>query len=69
MDRRHVTFMYSYPNYLPMKPSDVRNIRSRLEGYAFDDVFGFTWGRNIIGGAQDPFPDPLLFHVPSPKGS
>jgi glyoxylase-like metal-dependent hydrolase (beta-lactamase superfamily II) len=52
MDRRHVTFMYSYPNYLPKKPSDVRAIRSRLEGYAFEDVFGFTWGRNIIGGGR-----------------
>ncbi|HTA64706.1 MAG TPA: MBL fold metallo-hydrolase, partial [Xanthomonadaceae bacterium] len=24
LDRRHVTFMYSYPNYIPMKASDVR---------------------------------------------
>lgn len=48
-DRRHVTFMYSYPNFVPMKPSDVRGIRSRLEGYQFDDVYGYTWGRNILG--------------------
>jgi hypothetical protein len=52
MDGRHVTFMYSYPNYVPMKPSEVRGIRSRLEGYAFEDVYGFTWGRNIIGGGR-----------------
>jgi hypothetical protein len=52
MDRRHVTFMYSYPNYWPMRPSEVRRIRSCLQGYAFDDVFGFTWGRNIIGDAR-----------------
>jgi hypothetical protein len=53
LDRRHVTFMYSYPNYIPMKPSDVRSTRARLEGYAFQDVFGFTWRRNIIGGARE----------------
>ena len=53
MDRRHVTFMYSYPNYLPMKPSDVRTMRTRLAGFDFADVFGFTWGRNIIGGGRD----------------
>ncbi len=53
MDRRHVTFMYSYPNYLPMRAADVIAIRSRLQGYRFDDVFGFTWGRNIIGGARE----------------
>jgi glyoxylase-like metal-dependent hydrolase (beta-lactamase superfamily II) len=51
-DRRHVTFMYSYPNYIPMKPSDVRAMQARLEGLAFDDVYGFTWGRNIIGGGR-----------------
>lgn len=52
LDRRHVTFMYSYPNYVPMKPSDVRRMRSLLEGYEFEDVFGYTWGRNIIGGGR-----------------
>jgi hypothetical protein len=52
LDRRHVTFMYSYPNYIPMKPSDVSGMRSRLQGYDFEDVFGYTWGRNIIGGAR-----------------
>jgi hypothetical protein len=51
-DRRHVTFMYSYPNYIPMKPSDVRGMQSRLARYAFEDVFGYTWDRNIIGAAR-----------------
>ncbi|HEU0307534.1 MAG TPA: MBL fold metallo-hydrolase [Lysobacter sp.] len=51
-DRRHVTFMYSYPNYMPMKPSDVRHMQALLDGYDFDDVFGYTWNRNIIGGAR-----------------
>jgi hypothetical protein len=53
MDRRHVTFMYSYPNYVPMKTSDVRAMRTRLAGFDFADVFGFTWGRNIIGGGRE----------------
>ncbi|HEV7914018.1 MAG TPA: hypothetical protein VGP22_09640 [Albitalea sp.] len=51
-DRRHVSFMYSYPNYIPMKPGDVRQMRTLLEGREFDDVFGFTWGRNIVGGGR-----------------
>ncbi|WP_395644640.1 MBL fold metallo-hydrolase [Terricaulis sp.] len=51
-DRRHVTFMYSYPNYIPMKPADVRAMRDRVAPYAFDNVFGYTWGRNIIGGGK-----------------
>jgi glyoxylase-like metal-dependent hydrolase (beta-lactamase superfamily II) len=52
LDRRHVTFMYSYPNYIPMKAGDVRAMRSRLASFAFEDVYGYTWGRNIIGGAR-----------------
>jgi hypothetical protein len=52
LDRRHVTFMYSYPNYIPMKPADVRGMRERLQGVEFEDVFGYTWRRNIIGGAR-----------------
>lgn len=53
LDRRHVTFMYSYPNYIPMKTSDVRDMRARFAEYEFEDVFGYTWGRNIIGGARE----------------
>ena len=53
MDRRWVSFMYSYPNYIPMRPAEVRSMQSRLAAYAFEDVFGYTWGRNIIGGARE----------------
>ena len=51
-DRRHVTFMYSYPNFIPMAPEAVRSMRDRLADCAFDDVFGYTWGRNIIGDGR-----------------
>lgn len=52
-DRRHVSFMYSYPNLIPMKPADVRTMRERLAPFHFDDVYGYTWGRNIVGGARE----------------
>jgi len=51
-DRRHVTFMYSVPNYIPARPDCVMEIRRRLEGLAFDDVYGYTWGLNIRGGGR-----------------
>jgi hypothetical protein len=51
-DRRHVSFMYSYPNLVPMKPADVVRMRQVMEGRAFDDVFGYTWGRNILGAGR-----------------
>jgi glyoxylase-like metal-dependent hydrolase (beta-lactamase superfamily II) len=51
-DRRHVTFMYSYPNAIPLHPDAVHVMRDRLKGYAFEDVYGFTWNRNIKGDAR-----------------
>lgn len=52
MDRRHVSFLYSYPNNLPMRTTDVRAMRTRLQGLEFEDVYGYTWGRNILGGGR-----------------
>ncbi len=51
-DRRHVSFMYSYPNHIPMHPDAVRGIQRRLARFAFADVYGFSRGRNIIGGGR-----------------
>lgn len=51
-NRRHVSFMYSYPNHIPMARRDVAGIRERLRDVAFDDVYGYTWGRNILGGGR-----------------
>ena len=47
-NRKHVSFMYSYPNAIPMHPDDVTHIRSLLRGRAFDKVYGYTWRRNIV---------------------
>jgi len=51
-DRRHVTVMHSVPNYIPVGPGTIRDISDRLMGLDFDDVYGFTWGPDIIGGAR-----------------
>jgi hypothetical protein len=52
MDRRHVSFMYSYPNLIPMRTRDVRSLRARLSGYDYADVYGYTWGREIVGNGR-----------------
>lgn len=51
-DRRQVAFMHSVPNFMPMKPSAVRRMRALLSPLDYDDVYGFSRGRNIIGGAR-----------------
>lgn len=52
MDRRHVSFMYSYPNYLPLGAAAVRRIAAAIAPLAFDRIHGAWWGRNIETGAR-----------------
>ena len=35
-----------------MHPGHVETIRARLDGLAVDDIYGFTWGLNILGDAR-----------------
>jgi len=46
-DRRYVSFMYSYPNLIPLPPSRVRAIAAALEPFAFETIHGAWWGRVI----------------------
>jgi hypothetical protein len=51
-DRSHVSFMYSYPNLVPLPAETVRDIAARLEPYAFDALYGAWWGTVIGAGAH-----------------
>jgi glyoxylase-like metal-dependent hydrolase (beta-lactamase superfamily II) len=46
-DRRYVSFMYSYPNYIPLNARTVRNIVAAIEPYAFDRLHS-SWSGNIV---------------------
>lgn len=39
-DSRFVSFMWSYPNYIPLDASSVRRIADAVEPYAFDKIYG-----------------------------
>ena len=51
-NRQHVSFVHSVPNHLPMHRDAVDGIRRRLHGLEIDDIYGFTWGLNIIGDGR-----------------
>jgi hypothetical protein len=55
MDRRFVSFMYSYPNYMPLNAAAVRRIAAAVEPLAFDSIYGAWWGRNIASRAKAAF--------------
>jgi glyoxylase-like metal-dependent hydrolase (beta-lactamase superfamily II) len=49
-DRRHVSFMYSFPNQIPLPASAVRRAAAAVEPYPFERIYGAWWDRVI---AQD----------------
>ena len=42
-DRKHVSFMYSYPNYIPLPASAIERIMRAVEPFEFDRVYGAFW--------------------------
>jgi hypothetical protein len=54
-DRRHVSFMYSYPNYIPLGASAIQRILQAVAPFSFDRIYGAFWdmvieddGRKIV---------------------
>jgi hypothetical protein len=46
-DRKHVSFMYSYPNLIPLDAGAIRRIVDTVRPLAFDAVYGAFDGRTI----------------------
>ncbi len=51
-DRRWVSFMWSYPNLVPLPAATVRRMVGKLEPYQFDRVYGAWWGRVVDGDGK-----------------
>jgi glyoxylase-like metal-dependent hydrolase (beta-lactamase superfamily II) len=52
-DRRYVSFMYSYPNYIPLNAAAVTRIVNALEPFAYDRIFGGWWHSILASGAKN----------------
>lgn len=52
-DRRWVSFMYSYPNLVPLPADQVRHMAAAVEASVFDRIYGAWWGRNILTDAKE----------------
>src|ERR1700756_4848291 len=48
-DRRFVSFMYSYPNFIPLDGQTVRQIVMKLEPYRFAKLYG-AWPKFALEG-------------------
>ena len=49
-DRGWASFMWSYPNLIPLDERTVREIARTVGRFEFDRVYGGWWGRVIVGG-------------------
>jgi glyoxylase-like metal-dependent hydrolase (beta-lactamase superfamily II) len=52
-DRKTVSFMYSFPNCIPVNAAAVRRIVDAVEPYQFDQIYGGWFGRNIKKNAKE----------------
>lgn len=52
-DRRFVSFMYSYPNQIPLNAQKVSRIVSAIEPYAFEKLYGGWWTSIVASDAKN----------------
>jgi len=51
-DRRHLSFMRSYPNLIPLGAAAIDRILETLEPFSFDQIYGGWWKANIPADAK-----------------
>jgi glyoxylase-like metal-dependent hydrolase (beta-lactamase superfamily II) len=52
-DRRWVSFMYSYPNLIPLGAKSVRHVVEALKPFSFDRVYGGWFDRVVLEDAKN----------------
>lgn len=52
MDRRYVSFMYSYPNIIPLPAEQVEQIAATMRRYPFERLYGAFGGLNVLHGSD-----------------
>ncbi|KAK9843190.1 hypothetical protein WJX74_008422 [Apatococcus lobatus] len=48
-----VSFMYSYPNLIPLPSKEVARMRDQLAAWKFDKIYGAFKGQHVEAGAWD----------------
>ena len=50
MDPKQVSFMWSYPNYIPLNAPAIRHVKECLDRLDFDRIYGafFIRGKGIV---------------------
>lgn len=52
-DRRYVSFMYSFPNLIPLSPAAVRRVVVAVEPFAYDRIYSAWWEKVTFSDAKN----------------
>jgi hypothetical protein len=52
-DQGWVSFMYSYPNLMPLPAGEVARIRDEVKRWPFERLYGGWFGRTLQADAQN----------------
>lgn len=59
-DRKHVSFMYSYPNYIPLGALAIERIVKAVEPFEYERIYGAFWdmvisedGKAVVGRSAE----------------
>jgi glyoxylase-like metal-dependent hydrolase (beta-lactamase superfamily II) len=52
-DRRYVSFMYSYPNLIPLSTAAIQKILDAIEPFSFDRIYGGWFDRVVTRAAKN----------------
>jgi hypothetical protein len=53
MDRKHVSFMYSYPNLWPLNARAVKRIAQAIEPFDYEQVYSAFWYMRILEDGKE----------------
>jgi hypothetical protein len=67
-DRRWVTFMRSFPNYIPLSAPETERVMATLAPLAFDRLYGWTPERVVRTEAKRSLERSALRHLRALRG-
>jgi len=62
-DRKHVGFMWSYPNWIPLGPQASKRVVAAVSPHNFDRIYGAFPMLTIANGAKQVIADSLKRHL------
>ncbi|MDU7840176.1 MAG: MBL fold metallo-hydrolase [Pantoea sp.] len=49
----HVSFMWSYPNMLPLPVRQVKDLNDRIQPYCFEKIYGAFEGQDVLNNGKE----------------